>query len=526
MNHQQRFLFNHTIVCGCLLLTLCCHSVSADETESDEKETWSMIEFDSDMSANYAEVFKDNCAVCHGEQLEGSAQGTPLMGELRHGTDVDAIAKSIADGYAEKGMPAWSTTLTPLQITNLALYISETRQNMNYADYKYDAKMTVPEDVISSEKHAFKFETIIDGIDALPFSIAPLPDGQILLTEKKLGLSIVSAEGKQSPYIKNTPPVYDDSFVYAVKQEWGNGWYMDVAVHPDYANNGWIYLQYGDRCSDCNDASRRFDLPVSMNTLIRGRIQDGHWVDEQMLWKNDLRFYAPGPDLGAGGRIAFDNQGHVFVSVGMKMNNHVGIQDLKTPWGKIHRLHDDGRVPADNPFADRDDAIKTIYSYGHRSPQGLEWRDDTGALWSTEHGPRGGDEINHIKPGLNYGWPLVSKGKNYDGTTVDYGKKLGIAVDIKDIEQPVTHMSPSPAISSFAFYSGDQFPEWRGDLLIGSLKAQTLYRVSLDGDEVVHKEVLVSDLARIRDIEIGADGYVYLLLENNAGGRIVRMVPN
>ncbi|MFT4562974.1 MAG: glucose/arabinose dehydrogenase/cytochrome c553 [Gammaproteobacteria bacterium] len=525
LNERCRLARSSIVLTG-ILFCACWNLVGADQVDQgDETETWKMIEFNTDTTGDYAAVYKENCAVCHGEQLEGTAQGTPLNGRLKYGDSVEVFENNIANGFAAKGMPAWSKTLSDVQIKNIALYISETRLGMNYGDFKYDAEFVVPKGVIKTEKNAFEFETVIDGIDALPFSIEPLPDGRVLLTEKKLGLSIVSAEGKQSTYIEGTPPVYADSYVFAVKQEWGNGWYFDVALHPNYEQNGWIYLQYGDRCSDCNEASRRFKLPVSMNTLIRGRIKDGRWIDEEMIWKNALEFYAPGPDLGAGGRITFDDEGHVFVSVGMKMNNHEGIQDLRTPWGKIHRLHDDGRVPVDNPFIKNPDAIKTIWTYGHRSPQGLEWRHASAELWGTEHGPRGGDEINLLVAGKNYGWPLTSKGMNYDGSSVEYGKKLGVEFDLKDIEQPVVDMSPSPAISSFVFYDGDQFPQWRGDLLVGSLKAQSLFRVELEGSQAVHTETLISGLARIRDIEVGFDGNVYLLLENNAGGRIVRMVP-
>lgn len=151
-----------------------------------------------------------------------------------------------------------------------------------------------------------------------------------------------------------------------------------------------------------------------MNMLVRGRIRDGKWVDQQVIWQSDRKFYGLNPDLGAGGRIAFDGAGHVFVSVGVKGSDiYTGIQDLGNPWGKVHRLRDDGRIPADNPFASTPGALPTVWTYGHRSPQGLEWRPETGELWGTEMGPRGGDEVNRLLPGRNYGWPLHSKGVNY-----------------------------------------------------------------------------------------------------------------
>ena len=248
--------------------------------------------------------------------------------------------------------------------------------------------------------------------------------------------------------------------------------------------------------------------------------------------------YTSMPDVGAGGRIAFDDQGHVFLSIGMKGgSNYEGIQDLSLPYGKIHRVNDDGSVPADNPFVvelgtpiasspgQPADAMQTIWTYGHRSPQGLEFNHLTGELWGSEMGPRGGDEVNLLLPGRNYGWPLTSKGVDYDGTTVEYGINLGIEFDINDIEQPVVDFSPSPAISSFVFYSGNAFPNWQDDIIIGSLKAGELYRLEIEDNQLVHRETLIKGLARIRDIEVGYDGLIYLLLENQAGGKIVRLVP-
>ena len=169
--------------------------------------------------------------------------------------------------------------------------------------------------------------------------------------------------------------------------------------------------------------------------------------------------------------------------------------------------------------------MKSIWTYGHRSPQGLEFRPGTSQLWETEHGPRGGDEVNQLVPGKNYGWPLYSLGVNYDGTPVDYGKALGIEYDLREIQQPVVDLSPSPAVSSFIFYDDTAFPRWQGDIIVGSLKAQSLYRVRLEGDKAVHKETLIESLARVRDIEVGNEGQIYLLLENNGGGMIVAMRP-
>lgn len=475
----------------------------------------------------YAKLYREHCAVCHGDRLEGAAQGKPLVGvELVNGESIEQLSHSISNGNPAKGMPGWAESLDAMQIKSLALYISESRANLNYADFNYDTPFSVPTETFETQHHNFRLETVIDGLDPLPFSIAPMPDGSLLLTEKKLGLSVISADGEQSDYITGTPTAHDDTFILSVKQEWGYGWLMDVAPHPNYAENHWIYLYYGDRCEDCNELSRQSNSPVSMNKLVRGRIKDGQWVDEQVIWSVDKAHYGSVPDIAAGGRIAFDGEGHVFLSVGMKgFDNHTGVQDLSRPWGKIHRVRDDGAIPLDNPFMEVEGAMKSIWTVGHRSPQGLEFNHSTRELWETEMGPRGGDEVNLLLPGRNYGWPLYSKGVNYDGTEVAYGRKLGIEYDLADIMQPLVDLTPSPAVSSFAFYEGDAFPEWRGSMLVCSLKARTLYRMALDENEVLQKEKLIDGLVRLRDIEVGRQGEIYLLLEHNSGGQILRLRP-
>jgi glucose/arabinose dehydrogenase len=475
----------------------------------------------------FAAPYAESCSVCHGANLEGAAQGTPLVGvELRHGDSIAELTQSIAEGFTQTGMPGWSATMDDIKIRRLALYISERRSDFTYTDFKIAQPPTVPEGAIESEEHAFRIETVATGLDPLPYSIALLPDRRILLTEKTRGLSIISQSGEQSALIRGTPQAYDDGFeVPGILLVFGLGYLLDVALHPDYEENGWIYLSYTDRCSGCNAASRQSNRPVSMNALVRGRIENDMWVDQQSIWRTDVENYTGMPDMSAGGRIAFDDNGHVFITAGIKANSEsAGVQDLGLPYGKIHRVNDDGSIPADNPFVAVAGALPTTWTYGHRSPQGLEFDRATGRLWGTEMGQRGGDEINMLSRGKNYGWPLYSKGLKYDGTPVDYGKELGIQFDLNDIEQPVVDLTPSPAVSSFVFYDGGAFPGWRGNMLVGTLKATELYRFVIDGDRVVHSETLLKGLGRIRDVEVGRDGTVYLLLEHQSGGRIVRLV--
>jgi glucose/arabinose dehydrogenase len=455
--------------------------------------------------------------------MQGATQGTPLVGsELRHGASMAELLTSISDGYPLAGMPAWSKTYDVQVIKSLALWISEHRDDLLYSEFNISSALDIPSTTQSSEHYNFDIDVVADNLDPLPYSIALRADGSILLTEKMAGLRIVAPDGTVSALIEGTPKVYADTRASSSGLEFGLGWLLDVALHPNYAENGWVYIHYTDRCDDCNQISRETKRPVSMNALIRGRIKDGRWVDEQVVYKSDLAHYTSATDVAAGGRIAFDPEGFVFMSIGMKSME--GIQDLRSPHGKTLRMHDDGRIPTDNPYVDHPHADKRIWSYGHRSPQGLEFHVPTRTLWGTEHGPRGGDEVNILLPGRNYGWPLFSAGQNYSGTEVAWGREHS-ETELKDIEQPVVDMTPSPAISSFVFYAGDAFPAWSGDLLVGSLKATDLYRMTIADNKLIHMETVVENLARIRDIEIDAAGIPYLLLEHASGGQIVRLLP-
>ena len=472
--------------------------------------------------------YMENCAVCHGTNLEGAAQGVPLAGKpLAHGDSVDAIAKSIADGFPQGKMPAFSATMDEVTIRRMAMMISEKRANLAYTDFRIATPPAIPEGVVASEKQKFRIETLATGLAALPYSIAVLPDGSVIVTEKTRGLRVISPDGTTSEQVRGTPQVFDDGFqVPGILLVYGMGYLLDVAPHPDYAKNGWIYLAYTERCTDCNKASRDSKRPVSMVVLVRGRIRNGEWVDQQPVWKTDMENYTGMPDMAAGGRVTFDGKGHVFLSIGIKGGSEfAGIQDLKLPYGKIHRVNDDGSIPADNPFVKTAGALPSIWTYGHRSPQGLEFDRRTGRLWETEMGQRGGDEVNLLLPGRNYGWPLTSKGLRYEGLPVDYGKQLNISFDMKDIEQPLVDLTPSPAVSSFVIYDGKAFRKWRGNLIVGTLKATELYRMEVKGDRVVHRETLLTGLGRIRDIDVSSNGEIYLLLEHQSGGRIVKLIP-
>ena len=507
-------------LCFCLIILTVGFSSKKQSMAQQEAEAYSGV-------TESRLMFQDNCAVCHGENLEGTGQGSTLQGNLIHGHSIEAIVTSITNGYEAQGMPGWRDIFNPTEIRGLAMYLMETRNNVGYVTSNYDTDFEVPNGIFETSLHDFHLEIIAEDIDPLPFSIEPMPNGDILVTEKTTGVRIIRKGEGRSELIHGTPTAFDD--IYRLESridiERGMGWLFDIKLHPNYIENGWIYLYHSHRCSNCNEASRQEERPVSMNRLVRGRLDGTEWVDQEIIWQAPLEDYFFAGDVGAGGRITFDNKGHVFFSIGMKCGGQGGgIQNLATPCGKIHRVNDDGSIPEDGPYFGVDDVYESIYTYGHRSPQGLEYDPINGELWGSEHGPRGGDEINRLLPAENYGWPLYSTGLHYDGSRVN-GLDLGIAFELSDITQPVVDMTPSPAVSSFKISQCEKFPNWNGDFIVGSLKSRSLFRIDIENNRFVERETLFEGIGRVRDIEMGVDGSIYLLFEHGGGGKVVTLVP-
>ena len=468
-------------------------------------------------------IYREHCAVCHGAKLEGAAQGPSLLGPLTRGESVGEVTASIALGFPEQNMPRWAETLPSDDIRGLAIYLLE--QRIELADEQRRGTGPPPEipaGRIESELHDFVMKPVIGGIEE-PYSIAPLPDGRILVTEKMRGVSIVSADGSRRTLITGTPRFFDDAILRGTTYA-GTGWAHEVALHPDFVRNGWIYLSYGDRCSGCNEASREAGVPVTMLKLVRGRLEGTTWVDQQTIWQAPRETYQAGLENGAGARIAFDDVGHVYLAIGV-FTDYRGIQDLGQPQGKIHRMTDDGRVPSGNPWLETRGAMPSAFTLGHRNPQGLDFDFRTLTLWSSEHGPRGGDEGNLIRAGRNYGWPLVSLGVDYDGRPIRYAKEYGIEFDPNDLEPPKIDWTPSPGVSSIVFYRGRAFPKWRHHLIVATLAGNDLLRIVVDENGARHSETLLEDLGRFRDVEVGPNGELVVLIEHRAGSRIVRIEP-
>src|SRR5687768_6274024 len=344
-----------------------------------------------------------------------------------------------------------------------------------------------------SALHDYRVVTVVDGLDQ-PWSIAFLPGGDMLITERPGRLRIVR-QGKLLPQpVEGIPKVFTSS----------QGGLLEVMPHPDFTANRLLYLTYSK--AGATDAQ-------ATTALIRGRFENDRLTNVEQLFQA----VAQGRNHFSG-KIAFDKNGYMFVSAGDRQVPPEGkleahpAQDLSNHQGKIVRLHDDGRVPADNPFVNRPGAKPEIWSYGHRNVQGLLVHPTTGELWANEHGPQGGDELNRIQPGSNYGWPVIGYGVNY--TT---GLAIHSGTHREGMEQPANVWVPSIGISGLMVYTGDKFPQWRGNMFVGGMNGQQLSRLTMDRQRVMSQEVLVQRMGRIRDVRQGPDGLIYLVTDDRDG---------
>jgi aldose sugar dehydrogenase len=455
-----------------------------------------------------AVMFATNCAGCHGSTITGGRAPTLFDDQWHFGGDDASIRQSIMEGRAGTEMPPFKTVLKEEEISGLIAYIHAQAA----ATKTSTARAQNPAgQVLHTEKQTVKIEVVADALEA-PWGMAFLPDGRLLVTERSGHLRVID-HGKLLPQaIEGTPAVWNQQ----------DGGLLDVAVHPEYAKNGWIYLSYAEPGANGDK--------TSMTSIVRGRIDNGKWVAQQVLFHAAPQLFYP-TNIHYGSRFVFDRQGHLFYSIGER-GHETEAQDLSLPTGKIHRINDDGTVPTDNPFVGRGDALPTIWSYGHRNPQGLAFHPVTGKLWETEHGPTGGDELNRIEPGHNYGWPVITSGKvfprpgdpNPPGAPPP-GSKAGM-------ESPIVSWTPTIAPSGIVFYTGTRFPEWVNSLFVTGLAGEALRRLETDGDTVTHEEIIFKNFGRVRDVIIGPDGALYIALNipgvrlsDSMPGLIVRLVP-
>jgi glucose/arabinose dehydrogenase len=344
-----------------------------------------------------------------------------------------------------------------------------------------------------SEHYDLRVVTVADGLER-PWSLAWLPDGRMIVSEREGRLRIVTAGGVVSAPIKGLPEIADI----------GQGGLLDVLVAPDFAETRTIYFSFSEPGEGGQGTA------VAAAELDGGRLGNLRVLFRQLPKSGGSRHF--------GSRLVLARDGTLFVTIGER-GQRARAQDTTVNRGQVVRINTDGSVPRDNPFVGRDDHRPEIWSYGHRNPQGAALHPETGALWIHEHGARGGDEVNIPRAGRNYGWPVIAYGRHYAGG------KIGEGTHKEGMEQPLHYWDPSIAPSGMAFYTGDKFPAWRGNLLVGALKYQLVARLVLDGETVVAEERILEDLGeRIRDVRQGPDGYLYLLTDDS-DGRILRLEP-
>ncbi len=453
------------------------------------------------------ETYVQLCANCHGQKLEGGM--TPannkvpsLLGDtFLHGSDDESLAKSIKNGYPEKEMPPWGAALSEKDIRAMVIFIREQQFLFKKGQIKIEK---LPDSFTGkSQLHGFQVNTWVgDLIEPWSLAFLPGPGNKAVVTEK-LGYAYVIDNGKRAARPLLGLPAVDTG---------GQAGLLDVVPHPDYAKNGWVYFAFSDPQSSGGQ-------PVSLTRIIRGKIKGNAVVEQETIFQAPVEMYPKAGGVHFGGRIVFDGKGHIFFTIGER-GTAANAQNLGVVMGKVHRLNDDGSLPTDNPFAKGDKAFKSIWSYGHRNPQGLAMNPATGELYDLEHGPRGGDEVNLVLPGRNYGWPVITYGMDYPGTPMAGNE--GTAKE--GMEQPVTYWVPSIAPCGASFYSGDLFPKWKGNLFVASLAAKELRRLEIKGDKLVSQEVIFkgeTDSNRIRHVIGGPDGALYVLFRE----RIARLTP-
>ena len=452
-------------------------------------------------SPSGADLYAQYCATCHGADLSGGNGSNLSDGEWTSGSTLEAIHNNIKNGMVDVGMPAFGETLNDDEIDSIIDHIQDVEQNAR-------AAQVAVSDSLETLDYRLRAEVFADSLDT-PWAIDFLDNQTAIITERSGGVRIVENGRLRPEPVAGTPHVLDR----------GQGGLLDVTVDPDYDENGWIYLSYshllapeGDGATQADTTAEGENLPA-MTRVVRGRLRDNTWTDQEVIFEAPHATYRT-TRHHYGSRIVFDPEGYLYFSIGDRGAGEQA-QDLSRPNGKIHRIHPDGTIPNDNPFVAHEDALPSIFTYGHRNPQGLAVHPVTGEVWDAEHGPRGGDELNRLVAGHNYGWDEITYGINYDGTIMtENRRRLGM-------EQPTFYWRPSIAVSGLAFYDGDRFPYWRNHLLVGALAYREVRLLNIEDGRVLHDEVILKDAGRVREAAVSPDGAIYVVL--NDPNRILRL---
>lgn len=428
--------------------------------------------------------YKTYCASCHGQDLN-----TFIDREWLYGSSWNEVFKSIKYGYPDGGMSAYDTTFTDKEIGELSSYILKGIENQTKEDFKSSRKNWAG--LIPSENLDFRLDTIAQYLE-IPWGIAFLPNNDLIITNRNGKMYRQEIGGKKHE-IANVPEV----------RNFGQGGLLDVIAHPEFEKNNWIYFTFSEPTEG-----------KATTTLMRAVLKNDQLSDLKKILAASPSFPTK---YHFGSRIVFDKENRIYFSVGDRGKRDINPQNLDNHCGKILRVNDDGSVPADNPFVDKAGALPEIYSYGHRNPQGLVMDYEKDILWETEHGPRGGDELNIIQKGKNFGWPVISYGINYNDTKfTDKTHQAGM-------EQPVHYWIPSIGACGLTLVTGDKYPAWKGDLLAGSLSFGYIERLDMENGKVTKIEKLLKNIGRLRDVKVGPDGYIYFSKEEP--GMVLRIMP-
>lgn len=434
---------------------------------------------------NTKENYLKYCSSCHGQQMEGFVNR-----KWKYGVSDSDVFNSIKNGIENAGMPSYEKTFTDAEITKLVTYIKNAHNHKNNTSL-----VASNTGIYQTEELKIKIDTISKAVE-VPWGMDFLPDNTLLVTDRKGDFYHKKSDG-QMVKIKNVPKVFAH----------GQGGLLDVLVHPDFDTNHIVFLSFSKLVYE--HGKEKSTTAVVKAELVDDALIHVHEIFEAKPYFETQHHY--------GSRMVVDENGYLFISVGERGKENINPQDLSSDNGKVHRIFQDGSIPTDNPFAKISSASASVYTYGHRNPQGMAINPATKTIWVNEHGPRGGDEINLLKAGSNYGWPLTTYGINYNGTTItDKTTAPGIT-------NPILYWLPSIAPCGAIFVEGEKYGNWKGDYLVPSLSFNYLNRCKVKTDHVTGQEKLLQDIGRMRSIKQDREGYIYIGVENP--GMILKLRP-
>ncbi len=440
-------------------------------------------------------LYVTHCAGCHGKDLQGTSATTLLKTNWNYGRGRGQMQKNIKYGIASAEMPAFEHLLDDDQIKAITNYI------WNAQGARPESVTEIPP-TLSTSDYTLHVEKVVEAGLKTPWAIEFVNENRALISERGGSLKWLVDGQLDTTAIQGLPIPHTAS---------STGGFMDIAIDPNYVENKWIYLAYSQTNGSPDDR-----MAPALTSIIRGKIENHQWINQEILFQvaDSLK---PIKGNRWGCRFMFDRENHLFFTIG-DMALAMDSQDLGKATGKVFRIHPDGSIPKDNPFIHTPGALPAIYTIGNRNTQGLAQHPKTGAIWSTDHGPMGGDELNILKKGANYGWPIITYGRDYNGDTVS------LLTHREGLEQPVVQWTPSIAVCAAAFCESQLFPKWNDHLLIGALAYEELRLLKLENDDVVEQEILLKNNGRVREVIFGPDGALYLLL--NGPDMLLRITPD